>query len=215
VLLIIQGPKTRLGRAFLALPQIQAQDRALIARDRKDFDSLKKLFPDVKILRAWDPACELPEASEVAVLCFALGPVHVVAPALSKDLEGAFADLSFIQTALALYSPQPVHVVYLSSVLALAPRGSRRYYAGWKLMVEGTLDAWVAGSRGASLSVVYPGRLVETGTGLSRCLHTRYEKVAAQLGEMVLARRVCRRKVIGWDSRILLFLRGLTLSRMV
>ena len=172
------------------------------------------MYPGAKLLRAWDPACELPDATEVAVVCFALGPVHTGAPRTDRDLESGFADLDFLQTLLALYAPQPVHVVYLSSVLALAPRRSRRYYAGWKLLVEGALDAWVARSKGASLSVVYPGRLVEKG-GLRQRVHTPYSRAAELVAKMVLARRVCRRRVVGWDSRILLFLRGLTLSRMV
>lgn len=181
MLVILFGAKTRLAQAILALPWARGQKWVLVARDPGEAAALGRAHPASRVLCAghpWEAPPDPPEA--VVVLGCALGPIHKDARSWDADLEAAHRDLDVVAGLLGLYPGVPLRIVFLSSVLSLAPRPERRYYAGWKCLLEGALRAMIAGRAGSSLCVVYPGRCVDRSAWASG-LYTTYA---------VLARRV-------------------------
>jgi hypothetical protein len=154
---------------------------------------------------------EWPEAVESVVIhgC-ALGPIHPTRPDWDRDAASTSRDLSWLRQLLQVYSRVPVHVVFSSSVLALGPGGERGYYAGWKCLIEATIAETAAQHGRARVSVLYPGRLVESRS-LRRpasLLHSTYAHIARVMIASGSSSRP-RRTLVGLDARLWLLLQGL------
>jgi hypothetical protein len=108
-----------------------------------------------------------------------------------------------------------VQVVLISTILALAPGEDRRYYGGWKALIEQQLQQLVDDTRAAggsaTLSVLYPGRLLDESrrSGHLR-LHTSYSRLARQA--LSTDPRQATGRLMGTDSRIWLFVRCISFA---
>jgi hypothetical protein len=153
------------------------------------------------------------EDEAVAVLCCAFGPIHPGSAIAPDDLQRVDADLRALEAILRKYSNVPLHLLLMSSVLALCPRQGREYYAGWKNVVEGLLRQAVGPRRSACLSVFYPGRLVETKTlgNPASLFYTSYRELAEELVSGLRQNR-SRSAVVGLDARLWLALACFGLS---
>jgi hypothetical protein len=97
----------------------------------------------------------------------------------------------------------------MSSVLALGRSAKRGYYGGWKAVMEAATAELVKKTHGALLSILYPGRLVETRS-IARpmsLLSASYHRAARAM--ICTARSTTPQgRVLGFDARIWLVLRG-------
>jgi hypothetical protein len=214
MLVVILGPQTRLARSLLSSPSWGSETAfVLVARGIEEYEAVKLAQPGATVYRAWEPESPLPEADEaVAVLCCAFGVIHPESVAPSFDLGRAGADFRTLETILRRYSDLPIHLVLISSVLALSPRRGREYYAGSKNVVEALLRHVAERSRTVRLSVFYPGRLVGTRSLRSPAsfLHTSYQELAENVVWNVRQTRP-REVVRGLDSRLWLAARSVRL----
>lgn len=197
---VVIGPRTRAGLAVTRRALVHGDAVLVVARDADDAAvlaggdaSVLRIDHDVDLLTAGDGAVRL-------VVC-ALGPVHP--GPVRGDLEAQLVarDLDAVERILAATAGRPTSVVLISSVIALAPGPDRRYYGGWKCLVEQQLADLVARtSEGAAFSVVYPGRIVD---GMSHRavpgLHTTYRGLAATIDRLGRSSRSC---VSGLDARL-------------
>ncbi len=198
---IVIGPRTRAGRAIAELAATRGDDVVLVARHGADAAALAG--HDATVLRV-DHDVDLLGAGNgpVRIAVCALGPVHPDAVQTDVDAEAFLRDLGFIERVLGATSGRPVSVVLISSIIALAPGADRRYYGGWKCLVEQQLGQTVRGlAPEATFSVVYPGRIVEGAAGgrLPQ-LHTTYPRLAQTLD--MLADGPSRARVSGIDARL-------------
>jgi hypothetical protein len=147
-------------------------------------------------------------AEPSVIFCCALGPIH---PLPSKqptsDMVAVQAELEFLRSLLATLQSVRVHVVFISTVLAVSSGVDRYYYSGWKRIIDSAIDEMTSHFQNVQFSVVYPGRLVEERPNFQSWLSTTYCR-AAQIIERV-GRGTAIRKVIGIDSRLLLAKRSL------
>lgn len=221
---VVLGARTRLGEAVLERLLREGEPVVVVARDERDRDLL---LADPRLAAGSGPAASTgrtsgepsvrvvlaehfgdtlePLTGPLRVLVLALGPVHPtdagVEPPLESDMSAVTRDLAVVDAALAAAGGG--HVVLVSTVLALAPQHDRRYYGGWKNVVEQSLRARTE-ARGGVLSVLYPGRLV--GPGDRGRLSTSY----ARLADTTLATApASTQRVVGTDSRILLIVRSI------
>lgn len=213
MLVVVIGPQTRLAKAVLSSSSWGSETTfQLVVRNIGEYEVAKLAHPHATLYRAWDPESPLLEEGEaIAVLCCAFGVIHP-GVAASADLQKTGADYAALKRILRKYSDLPIHLVLISSVLALCPRPGREYYAGWKNVVEGFMRHRADKHRTVRLSVFYPGRLVEATT-LGRptaFLHTSYQKMAEHVVSAVQQNR-CRDLVVGLDARLWLALRSLGL----
>jgi hypothetical protein len=128
-------------------------------------------------------------------------------------MEAALRDLRVVSGILQSNRDADVHVLFISSVLALAPRRDRHYYAGFKCLNEGALNAMIQDHENARLSVLYPGRCVDRKPSYpspSR-LYTTYQALAEKMLSVLSSGE--RRAIIGIDARLWLALRGFGRSR--
>lgn len=202
---VLIGPRTRLGLELAK--QVKGQVLA-VARDADDARSIRALAPLAGVEVADGSAGELTPrlaAGEgpVHLVVAALGPVHPGRPRASYDGPTVLRDLGFVEQVLA--AGRPTRIIHVSTVLALAPAEDRRYYGGWKDVVEQQLqqladDRCTAGGD-ATLSVLYPGRLLDASErrGLLR-LHTSYAQLARVVVTTTAGPPVER--AVGIDTRI-------------
>jgi hypothetical protein len=144
----------------------------------------------------------------------AAGVIHPGSPCLETDHRAVLRDVGILEAIVRSQAGESVHVVFMSSVLALGRSPGRGYYAGWKATMEGAVAGIVANAPGTLLSILYPGRLLEERS-IARpmsFLSTRYHR-AAQV--MIHAARspFPRRAVLGLDARLWLVSRGLVAWR--
>ena len=200
---VVLGPRTRLATALLCA---SSDELVLVARDAAEERALVASRPGTAILRAWEDAAIAPREA-AAVVCCALGPIHPDAPDPAKDAAATVRDLAVV--ARVVRAQPAAHVVFVSSVLALSPRGARAYYAGAKGLAEGALAALVAAHPGARLSVLYPGRLIEARSA-GRPASFLYTTYAAMADAIVRELRRGRggRRIVGADARLWLAARG-------
>lgn len=210
MLVIVLGAKTRLGQAILNSRWARDQDLLLVARDAEEASALSQRHPTSRTYCAGhrgDAPSRPPQA--VGVLGCALGPIHKDVRNWAADFDAANRDLSVVSELLSRYPGVPMRVVFVSSVLALAPQQDRRYYGGWKSLLEATLGAMIEGRVGSSLCVVYPGRCVDRRSWSSpkSFLCTSY----ATLARCVVAalERETGAVITGVDARLWLAQRGL------
>lgn len=209
-LVLVFGPLSRLGSACMRRAAAGAFDVCAIARHAADAERIRRQWPRAQVFVAGDPVSALPPGHRRVVLCAcAVGLIHPRKADWAADVAEADRDLRLLLQLLAHYESDPVHVIFVSTVLALSPRGTA-HYAGWKNVMLGTLSEAVAGHPRRRLSVLYPGRLVErrTPAHLLGLTHGTFEQLAARIDRIATTDRPCRR-VVGLDAHLWLMLRGL------
>jgi hypothetical protein len=207
---LIVGPKTRLGQALIE--RLPVGRTALVARSHDEKGTLRARWPDRTTVERDDLADVIRPWRHVSIFACAIGAIRPGDPrpeGLAHVLETGTRDLAIVRAAMSAADSKPVHVIFVSSVLALArARPERASYAGWKLLVEGEFERLVTAQRDARLSVVYPGRLVAAPANLASRLSTRYDRLASTLVAAADA-PAGRRWIAGVDARLWLLARGL------
>jgi nucleoside-diphosphate-sugar epimerase len=200
---VVTGPKTRLGQALIAQAVARGETVVAVARDERDAAALADSGAKVLVSSSGAALDVVPTKIYVC----ALGPVHTTDPVDQAATSAAVdRDLAVIEKLLVAASNP--RVVLVSTVIAVAPGGDRRYYGGWKCLVEQELLDRVL-AHGGQLSVVYPGRLM-ADADMRRPwhrLHTRYFRLA-QIVEKAGASSPTSR-VVGLDARMWLMKRTL------
>jgi hypothetical protein len=210
---VVFGPKTRLGQTLISRAAARGVDTYAVARDDRDVAALGDISATV-VTAQGDQVSLLADAAPASLRLFvcALGPVHPEAPQAS-DADNVVSDLGLIQRVLDSAPGAEAHVVLVSTVIALAPGDDRRYYGGWKNLVEEELRELLAQRTApAQLSVLYPGRLMSEDERRRpwHRMHTSYTRladIAEQAGQ-----RPATSRVVGLDARAWLLARGASLS---
>ncbi len=206
---VVLGPKTRLGQTLISRAAARGDAVYAVARDDQDTAALRgcgAAVVDGSLPR------DIAADSLVIYVC-ALGPVHPGPAEPSVDAANVVRDLALIQKVLDSAPGAPARVVLVSTVIALAPGDDRRYYGGWKCLVEEELREMLAQrSTPAELSVLYPGRLLSEDERRRpwHRMHTTYTRlsdIAEQGGQ-----RPAFSRVVGMDARVWLVARGASLS---
>lgn len=207
---VIVGPKTRLGAELLRRVAGDGGHAVALARHERDAQDLAAL--DHVLAGQHDDAAfrEALAGRPVRVHVCALGPIHPeqASPTDSAAAERELATLERIMQA----ADGGVHVVLVSTVIALAPGADRRYYGGWKAVVEQRLAELVDRHSNATLTVLYPGRLV-AGRDARRpwqLAYTTYGRLAAL--SLAAATHPGRNRLVGADARAWLLLRSVALA---
>ena len=211
-LTVVIGPKTRFGRTLVDRLR-EREPVLLVARDAADADLLRStVAAGVPVadgsLGELGSAIKATGATQVRLVVAALGPVHPEQPSYDVDGPAVTRDLGLVGEVLD--TGLPVQVVLVSTILALAPGEDRRYYAGWKGVVEQQVRQLVDERPAASLSVLYPGRLVEPGARVWQRVHASYARLVAVTLALPTDRGVSR--LVGLDTRIWLFLRSVSFA---
>lgn len=195
---IVIGPLTRAGRAISELAVSTGDEVVVVARHDADVAALSGRGATV-LLIGDDVALRDDSTGPVRLAVCALGPVHPDSVQTEVDAEAFVRDLGAIEQILAATSGRPVSVVLISSIIALAPGADRRYYGGWKCLVEQQLGQTVLGVvPTATYSVVYPGRIADDTRRPN--LHTTYPRLAQTVAS--LADGPSRARVSGIDARL-------------
>jgi hypothetical protein len=205
---VVVGPKSRLGR--MTIERSGTPETLAVARDQADVDAVLQAtgLPLPSVVDAAGGALRERLAAghgPILLVVATLGPVHPEIPATTRDAAAVTRDLGFVEQVLQ--SGRPVHVVLVSTILALAPGDDRRYYGGWKGVVEQQLqqlvDQQATGSR-ATLTVLYPGRLLDATERRGKLrLHTSYQRLAGLATSSSPERGTGR--TVGADARIWLW----------
>lgn len=204
---VVVGPRTQLGAALLK--RLEDRDVVAVARHQRDADALAAI-DGARVALATDVTGVVAGDTDLVLHVCALGPIHPEDPR-PDDAERFASELATIE-ALVAATTGSVRIVFVSSVIALAPTPDRRLYGGWKNLAEEHLDR-VALRHGArvTVSVVYPGRIVAPSqrSGLSDRISSTFEKVARRL--LAEASRKPRRAVVGIDAKVWSALRAMSL----
>lgn len=211
-LTVVLGPKTRFGRALVE--RLRASEHVLlVARDGADAAVLSETFAPGALVQVADgslgelgSAIKASGATRVRLVIAALGPVHPEQPAFDVDGPAVSRDLGLVAQVLEV--GLPVQVVLVSTIIALAPGEDRRYYGGWKGVVEQQVRQLVDERPEATLSVLYPGRLVEPGARVWQRVHASYARLVTVALGLPPERGVSR--LVGLDTRIWLLLRSVS-----
>lgn len=192
--------------------RLRAADQHLVAIARHEREAADLADRPVRVTMAGSEAPALREfaVGDVRVYVCALGPPHPDLPRTGLDADGVVAGLHSVEKVLEVNAGGTTHVVLVSSVLALTSSADRRYYAGWKQIVEQELVRVVGEHAGARLSVLYPGRLIGP-TGRRRpwqLLHTTYDRLAGLVVRS--GDESAKSRVVGLDARAMLVARGLS-----
>jgi hypothetical protein len=216
-LVIVFGPLTRLGRAWLNGPETDVREVVLVARHAGDRQRLSARYPGHKVYSDDDSGLPTPSGrAEVVILGLALGPIHPEVPNWARRVPEIGRDLGLLEKLLDDCGAVPVHFVYVSSVLSLAPRGTA-WYGGWKNVVEDAAATLLARSPNARLSVLFPGRLISQRRAElpASALYTKFSSLASRIDRILAQGRPVRR-VVGLDARAWLVVRSLSnLGRLV
>ena len=206
---VVLGPKTRLGAALLET--VGPGKAYAIARDEEDHASLASCGATVVGVESSRPLLGDTQPNAVRIHVCALGPVHPESAQPGLDAADVERDLSVVARLLDEAAGHDVHVVLVSSVLALAPTADRTYYAGWKNVVEEELAAMVAEHPAARLSVLYPGRLMAAGERSRpwHRMHITFERLAARMAQV--GDGPGRSRLVGLDARAWLLARSFSL----
>ncbi len=220
-LTVVLGPRTRLAAALL--PRLAPADPVLlVARDERDVAPLEELAAGlaggrIEIVlpsRLRERAAALVAGHDLRVVVAAMGPAHPTDPGVVPDLEADAAavrrDLALLDDLLAVGAP--AHVVLVSTILALAPAADRRYYGGWKSVVEQSVRNRVEAraEQGAGLTVLYPGRIrADRGRPWQR-VHVSYDRLARVVAAATPGKGA--EQTVGADSRIWLIFRSISFA---
>jgi len=203
--IIVLGPRTRLVQALSALAVERSRSLVLVARDAAEADDLRSRLPAATVVEGG--AGSFPALSHgVAIVCCAFGPIHPEGPRPADALRSFERDRAWLGLLLDSYSEIPVHVVFVSSVVALAPPRRRSDYGGWKNLAEGAIGTLVRRHANARYSVVFPGRLA-----VERSARAAFSTPYLRLARRILdgTGRGPARRLIGLDARLWLLARSL------
>ena len=194
---IVVGPLTRAGQAVTARATERGDRTHVVARHAGDSAALSG--GDATVLRI-DQELDLLGVGDgpVRIIVCALGPIHPDEVSSDDDHAAFVRDLDVIERLLLATAGRPTGVVLISSVIALAPGADRRYYGGFKCLVEQRLGEVVARAD-ATLAVVYPGRLVDRPSRSPLALHTSFQRLAVT-AESVAGTSSSR--ISGLDARL-------------
>ena len=206
---LVMAPRTRLAASLLARTD-PGRDLAIVVRHDGDEQWAAETYPGIARVRT-DAARPLAAAyDDVVVHACALGAMTPVPTStLADDSAALVRDIDFIGRVVDHGSPS-VHVVFVSTVLALSPRRERQYYAGWKCIAEYELVRRFRANPAVRVSVVYPGRITEERSlrAPKSMIYTPYDALAARLDR--LGREGGEfRQVVGADARAWLAVRGI------
>jgi hypothetical protein len=206
---VVLGPKTRLGAALLAASD--PDHTYAVARDDRDQVALASRGATVIGAGATGPLLVDGRQTALRIHVCALGPIHPETAQSGAEAANVDRDLTVVSRLLDDAAGRDVHVVLVSTVLALAPAADRAYYAGWKNVVEEELAALVAEHPSARLSVLYPGRLMTTAQRHRpwHRMHTTFERLAARM--IQVGDGPGRARLVGLDARAWLLTRSLSL----
>ncbi len=213
---VVIGPKTRYGQALAAELLERGEPVVLVARDAADVAALASVADSGATVVDASTADLTAETAKVAgsagsvrLAIGALGPIHPHEPAVAADAACVTRDLELVRAVLA--TGLPTHVVLISTILTLAPGDERRYYGGWKGVVEQQVAHLVDQTRDARLSVLYPGRLFYApGSAIWKRMHATYRRLVSVTLDLTLDRP--RSRVVGIDARIWLAVRSISLA---
>lgn len=202
---VVLGPRTRVGQALVRRATERGDEVLVVARHDADAAALAgdgvtvlRIDQDVDLLGGGD--------GPVRIAVCALGPVHPEEARATEDSAAFLRELGFAERVLVAISGRPASIVLVSTVLALAPGEDRRYYGGWKCLVEQQLSESAERlAPQAAFSVVYPGRITEGRPGL----HATYAGVAATVDALADGRS--RSRIAGLDARVWMAVNGLKL----
>lgn len=179
-----------------------------MARDSREAVSLLESFPGARVLRIFEPEGDWPKSGNLQICLCALGPVHPIEPEPLADLKGVERDLTALERLVEGVGTGVSRCVLISSVLALAPRAERAYYAGWKSLLAPAVERILSSCSDSTLSVLHPGRLIERrrASAPETWLATTYAALAEVVSESLDRPR---RSVVGPDARLWLMSRTL------
>lgn len=200
---LILGSRTRLARSLLQEMTVGAESTFLVAWSENEKGILESAHPTNPIYPAWQN-CSLPTGSaQLVIFVCALGPVHPGLPDPSADILRATRDFEILKRILDENRNGLVHIVFVSSIVALFPRRARAYYAGWKSMVEGVLQSLSASHPQCFLSILYPGRLIEQYDGKRPVsfLYTTFRSLAKEMMKIKGTQKPLHR-IVGIDARL-------------
>ncbi|MDO9316075.1 MAG: hypothetical protein Q7T97_16185 [Burkholderiaceae bacterium] len=194
------GGKTRLAQALYAASS-RAGHRTFVAYGGTPAEraSLLALYPESALVDGTERAGTV--QPKCIVVC-ALGLAHPAQPDIDRHMERLAWDSRLLST-LVSNSRDRIHVILVSTVIALVPPRDRAYYAAFKNLAEAVVAASLRDSVGSRMSVLYPGRLVER-CGFSRIADlfaTPYGSLARRLVAIASADKPVAR-VVGLDARL-------------
>jgi hypothetical protein len=207
---VVLGPKTRLGAALIAGAPTDLPVYAVARDDRDRADLATSGATMVGAGASGQLLGDLRPAALRVHVC-ALGPVHPETAQPSVDSDLVARDLGLVAQLLDESAGRDVHVVLVSSVLALAPGADRAYYAGWKNVVEEEVARLVEAHSSARLSVLYPGRLLAASDRRRprHRMHTTFDQLATLMSQV--AEGPERTRIVGLDARAWLLARSASL----
>jgi len=212
-LTVVLGPCTNLAGALLKLPWARGQELLLVGLDGVEKEKLKKEYPETAVFASDEIGDYAPEKKykSVNICCCALGMIHPRPIDWDTDLREARRDLAVLDKLLQSFSHARMHVIFVCSVLALSvnSKGRSGYYAGWKNILAKVVQAKVEAVPENRFSVLYPGRLTQKRSILNpvSLMYSSYPSVAGKLAKIII-KGESRRRIIGYDGRIWLLMRG-------
>jgi len=211
---VVFGPRTRLGQLLLQRGADAAGADVAIARHEADREALSGgshgiLAPDLNAAQFRDA---LAGEGPVRLRICALGPLHPGTPDQAATSAGVTRDLDLVARVLDACGDREVHVVLVSTAVALAPAADRRFYGGWKGVVEQELAEIVSGAPRGEMSVLYPGRLISQRDLRHpvSLMYTTYRGLAELVDRSGCSEPTSR--VVGADARAWLLSRAISMG---
>jgi hypothetical protein len=199
---LLIGGKTRLARALAVQARAAGTPVRVLHRSPAEQTALMPHYPAAELLSADALAPAGAGHPWLGVVVCALGAVHPGCPAPATDLAEFSREAAALGTLPGALGPG-LHVVLVSSVLALAPQRDRSFYGGSKNLAEATCASVLRDHPNARLSVVYPGRLVEArhASQPGSWLATPYRTLSLRL-LMLLRHGQPVSRTVGLDARL-------------
>lgn len=223
---VVFGARTRLGRAVLdGIPRsapvlLIARDPARHPSDSAELETLARGRSGTRVVGMAElSTLALPAGVDgLRVVIAALGPIHPTdadaASPFTEDAARVEAEIHALTRVLAAARAAgvAVSVVFVSTVLALAPGRRRRYYGGWKSLMEQLVEEAVERSSDGTLSVIHPGRIRTDESPLRpwQRVHASYARVAASV--LAASSGPPQRRLVGVDARIWLVVRSISFA---
>lgn len=202
---LIVGGKTRLAMSLFEAASASGHETFVVYASTDEHAALQALYPASALLEA----SQRMEGRSLCIFVCAFGLAHPGKPDPQRHSERLLQDAALL-FALVRTHAGGVHVLLVSTVVALAPPRDRCYYAGFKNLAESVVAAQLQGVEGAMLSVFYPGRLVErrSGSGPTGLLATPYRALARQMVDAARGSSDVNR-IVGIDARLWLMVNAI------